>query len=167
MLVVLTYLHHKRKLGEYVTVGGAFYLNLRKEKIMTRKSSLLLLVTLALIACPLFALAGGTVTTGTINGLSCYINEATCPVDKLDPHVALETAFVLGIDADKYYLLPNVPRNILENLVNSQVRVTGKTINKYNSINVAKLEVKKGGSWKVVWSLKMQEEIQRQMSVGP
>jgi hypothetical protein len=49
----------------------------------------------------------------------------TCPVDRLDPHIALERDFVLQKPNGDYMFLPNAPRTVKVRHVLSDVEVTG------------------------------------------
>jgi len=133
-----------------------------------KRKSLSCVIFLGLVLIPLWAL-GGTIE-GTIQGFTCVTTGKVCPVGKEDPMIAAERVFVvLGKEGKNYHFVPNVDRAILARHINKMVRITGKTDDKYRSINAQKLEVKQDGAWKETWSLQMQrdmlEEMQR-MTIG-
>lgn len=96
--------------------------------------------------------------TGRINGLHCATEGEFCPIDKLDPHLVLEPDFVLQTAEGEYYFLPNMRRETKMRYVLDQVQVTGTVNNKYNNVQVDEFRVKKGDSYKTVWSEKMQQD---------
>lgn len=118
-----------------------------------KKNIVLILVMVLLIAAPLTVAAVQMQTfEGHMEGLNCIIHGQLCPVDNLDPHIALESDFVLYLANDNHFLLPNIPRVVKAKYVGKAIRVTGEVNAKYKTIKVDKLEVKRGGSYKVVWS---------------
>lgn len=94
--------------------------------------------------------------TGTLNGHGCAHAGTSCPVDRLDPHIALEPDFVLQKADGEYYFLPNVRRDTKVRYVLQEVQVSGDINERYNSVMVDELRVKRGGTWVTVWSPEMQ-----------
>lgn len=86
--------------------------------------------------------------TGKLNGHDCAERGTSCPVDKLDPHVTLETDFVLQVASGDYYFLVNVPRDVKVRHVLETVDVSGDANRKYNAITVDSLKV----DGREVWS---------------
>ena len=121
---------------------------------MDRKKIIALVFVMVLgLSAPLAVDAAQTKTfVGHMEGLNCVIHGHLCPVDNLDPHIALESDFVLFLATDEHYLLPNIPRVVKAKYVGKPIRVTGEVTEKYRSIRVDKLEVKKSGNYKTVWS---------------
>jgi len=95
--------------------------------------------------------------SGKLNGHGCAHGGHTCPADKLDPHLRFEPDFVLQEADGDYYFLTNVPRDTKVRHVLEEVRVTGTLKDKYNSILVDELMVKKGDEFKTVWSQELQD----------
>lgn len=107
------------------------------------------------------ALAFGGQWEGTIQGLFCAIHGQICPTGQEDPYIAAENTFVLMVDKDTWYLLPNLHQGIKTRHLNDRVRVKGKKSPKYKAIEVEALQVKKDGSWDTVWSEEMQEDVEK------
>ena len=108
-----------------------------------------------------------TTLEGKMNGLNCAINGILCPIDQADPLVALETDFVLSLPDGTFYLLPNVDRAVKARVILEIVAVTGTVDTRYKSIQVDKLEAKRGGKLKLIWSMKAQEELYRRLFDAP
>lgn len=89
---------------------------------------------------------------GRINGHSCAHNGEVCPIDRLDPHVALERDFVLQTADGTYYFMTNLPREVKVRHVLSQARVEGDLNPRYNTLLVEELQVKQGDAYRSVWS---------------
>lgn len=118
----------------------------------------LVFLALPLVAAvPSNAVAAETIT-GQLNGHSCAHGGHTCPVDRLDPHIALEPDFVLQKGPGDYYFLANVPRTTKARYVLDEVQVTGTVNEKYRSIRVDEFRVKKGDGFRTVWSQKARDE---------
>lgn len=121
------------------------------------KSSFTLTIALTtLLMLPL--MVNAATITGKINGFECAVAGKVCPIDKLDPHITLESDFVLQEPDGTFYLLPNVPRDIKVRYVLEEVQVTGDLNEKYKSIRVEEFRVKRDGAYKTVWSQAMQRE---------
>ena len=90
--------------------------------------------------------------SGKLNGHDCAHAGKTCPVDRLDPHIALERDFVLQKSDGEYMFLTNVPRTVKVRYVLSDVEVTGELNARYHSITVDEFRVKSAGGYKTVWS---------------
>ncbi len=95
--------------------------------------------------------AFGDTFSGKINGHECAHAGVTCPVDRLDPHIALERDFVLQKSDGNYMFMPNVPRDVKVRYALSTAEVKGDLNSRYQSIDVDEFRV--GG--KVVWSKAM------------
>ena len=100
-----------------------------------------------------------TTLEGKMNGLNCAINGILCPIDKADPLIALETDFVLSLPDGTFYLLPNVDRAVKARVILETVAVTGTVDTQYKSIQVEKLEAKRNGQLKLIWSQRLQDEL--------
>jgi len=112
------------------------------------------LLTLFLSAALLMPVAVSAAQTvqGHMEALDCILYGKPCPIDNLDPHMALVTDFVLFLGkGSKHYLLPNIPRNVKAQYIGKAIRVTGEVNRKYRAIKAEKLEVKRSGSYKTVW----------------
>jgi hypothetical protein len=96
--------------------------------------------------------------SGKLNGHDCAHEGKTCPVDRLDPHIALERDFVLQQANGEYKFLPNVPRTVKVRYVLSDIEVSGKLNPKYQAIEVSEFRVKSDGGMKTVWSKALQQE---------
>ena len=113
------------------------------------------------LSVPLFALLTIPVQSmaetfsGKLNGHGCAHAGTTCPVDRLDPHIALESDFVLQKQDGDYYFL-KMPRSTKVRYALEQVQVTGELNKKYQSIDVDEFKVKKNGNYKVIWSKALQ-----------
>ncbi len=114
------------------------------------------LVLLSLLVIPCLAFSADTVE-GRIQGLNCVINHRVCPLDYLDPHVALESDFVLYIEKDdNYFLLPNIPRAVKVRHVGKKAKATGRIHKKYQALEADMLEIESNGKYQKVWTLKGQ-----------
>ncbi|MEE4378034.1 MAG: hypothetical protein V2J55_11070 [Candidatus Competibacteraceae bacterium] len=130
-------------------------------KVQTILSKVLLA---ALLALPIVVSAA--TVEGKVNGISCAVAGVFCPVDKLDPMVALETDFVVQQPDGSFYVIPNVDRAVKARLVLDDVVVTGDINDRYKTIRADEIAVKRGGEMKTVWTLKMQEELREQLFGG-
>ena len=122
----------------------------------TRRYASLLGLALGLTLAAPAALAESFV--GKLNGHGCAHEGKTCPVDRLDPHIALERDFVLQKSNGDYMFLPNVPRTVKVRYVLSDVEVIGELNTKYQTVDAAELHVTSGGSKRLVWSQARQDE---------
>lgn len=95
--------------------------------------------------------------SGKLNGHGCAHMGTTCPIDRLDPHLALESDFVLMQGEGEYLFLPNVPRSVKVRHVLEDAQITGELNDRYHSVTVDELRVKMDGKYKTVWSRKAQE----------
>ena len=94
--------------------------------------------------------------SGRINGHGCAHAGSTCPLDRLDPHIALERDFVLQkLDGD-YLFMTNVPRDTKVRHALKKVRVKGELDDRYNAIVVDELQVEENGGFETVWSQRAQ-----------
>ena len=126
------------------------------KTITIYKKILVLAVAMALIV-PAAAIAKTDVRTfkGTIEGALCVLDGKKCPPDDLDAHLLIENNFVLLASDGKYYYMPNLSRNVKTRYVGKDVQITGKV--KGESIIVDKLEVKKDGKYKLIWTQEKQK----------
>ncbi len=100
---------------------------------------------------------------GTIQGFNCVSMGTTCPVDKIDAHVASEKAFVVLKEGGGHYLIGNLDRGILGRHITKMVRISGHVDHHIGAIYADSLEIKKGDKWKKVWTMAWeQEEMYRQ-----
>ncbi|MEW8506055.1 MAG: hypothetical protein AB2598_05085 [Candidatus Thiodiazotropha sp.] len=106
----------------------------------------------AILSAPMWVHA--EIFTGTINGHECAHNGTTCPAEKLDPHIALESDFVLMVGEGDYFFMPNLSRDIKVRYVLDTVQVKGEKHPRFNSIKVDEFLVKKGGKYVSVWTRK-------------
>ncbi len=90
--------------------------------------------------------------SGRINGHSCAHGGEVCPIDRLDPHVALERDFVLQTPDGTYYFMTNLPREVKVRHVLSEAQVTGDLNPRYNTLTVEELQVKQGNGYHTVWT---------------
>lgn len=90
--------------------------------------------------------------TGRLNGYSCASGGHVCPLDRLDPHIALETDFVVQTADGDYFFLTNVPRETKARYALEQIQVSGALNDKYKTVVVDELNVKRNGSYTPVWS---------------
>jgi len=117
-------------------------------------------VLLGALALP-GAVSAETVT-GKIIGHHCAHEGKSCPIDKMDPHVALEWDFVLQKGNGDYYFLTNVPRDVKVRHVLETVTVSGKLNSRYHSIDVDSI---KSGN-KVAWSKEQHEQCLAELYSG-
>lgn len=124
-------------------------------KLNTIRSVAFSISFVAILATPVSVMA--ETFTGKLNGHECAHKGKTCPIDRLDPHLALEKDFVLQDKSGDYYFL-QMPRSVKARHALEYVTVTGELNKKYHSIDVNEFKVKKNGSLKIVWSKKLQQE---------
>jgi hypothetical protein len=125
----------------------------------------LLLVALAAAFVPLTALSEEKKIEGHIIGYYCAVNNIGCPVDMEDPIIANERVFVVSTSEKQWFFVPNVDRAVLARHITETVRVTGEVNEKYNAIQAKTIEVKKGDTWKAVWSTAWEEEFRAKFNV--
>jgi hypothetical protein len=116
---------------------------------------------IALLMLPVVASAGSI--EGKMNGLNCAIGGVVCPIDQADPLIALESDFVVQQPDGSFYIIPNIDRAVKARVVLEDVVVTGTVNPTYKSIKADKLEVKRGGEMKLVWSQEMQDKLEAQL----
>ncbi len=109
-------------------------------------SKLLFIALAAILILPAAAAAAGESATihGKIVDRRCLSEDATgkidaCPIDKADPRNSGNNEYLLMTTDSVYYFLPNVPRSLKENVVNTPVVVTGKVYPEYQSLIVHKI----------------------------
>ena len=109
-----------------------------------------------MMAALLFAPLGVHAETfsGKLNGFHCVESGTSCPLDRLDPHVALEPDFVLQVGGGDYYFLTNVPRDVKLRHALQSIEVSGAVNRKYNAIDVDQLKI----GDQLVWSDALQKE---------
>jgi len=96
---------------------------------------------------------------GSIQGLTCALHGKVCPSGMEDPYIAVEDNFVLLTGDDTWFLLPNLNEDILVRYLNEPVRVIGTKNAKHNAITVEKLQAKKNGEWKTIWSEDLEKDV--------
>lgn len=119
-------------------------------------------LTVAMVFVVGFFLAGSVwaeALEGRIVGFNCLIKNTFCPIGgsnpELDPHIALESDFVLHLASGEHYHMPNLDRAVKAKYVGQEVRVSGKLLPEYKSIDVDTFEVKKAEGYNTVWSKEM------------
>lgn len=120
--------------------------------LMCARAGMLMIV---MLCCASYVYAGSTIE-GKVRGLNCVLYGKACPVDKSDPHVDGEVAFVVMTSDKNYFFLPNVHRTIMARLVEKQVRITGELVDEYRAINAEKIEVSSNHTYKVDWTQEME-----------
>ncbi|MCU7947197.1 MAG: hypothetical protein KZQ72_11235 [Candidatus Thiodiazotropha sp. (ex Cardiolucina cf. quadrata)] len=90
--------------------------------------------------------------TGKLNGHECAHHGVSCPTAKLDPHIALESDFVVMLEGGEYAFLPNLSRDIKARYVLDTIQVEGTKHPKFDSIKVDIFRVKKGNTFVTVWT---------------
>lgn len=124
-------------------------------KFQIIKNMTLSMPLIALLTMPVTSMA--ETFSGKLNGHGCAHAGSSCPVDRLDPHLALESDFVLQKQDGDYYFL-SMPRSTKVRYALEQVQVTGDLNKKYHSIDVNEFKVKSNGKYKIVWSKALQRE---------
>jgi hypothetical protein len=104
--------------------------------------------------------------SGKLNGYDCARAGITCPLDRNDPHVALERDFVLQLQSGDYLFLTNLPRDIKLKHVLKDVQIYGKRHAKFESVDVDELRIKKGDKWQPVWFKRIKEEQELETVTG-
>lgn len=130
---------------------------------MNRKVLLAIVTGCTLLGITTFAFAAMSEVTGTLDGLSCAQQMKDCPVDGMDPHLALETGFVVKMDGGKHLLITGVDRSVTARHVHEKVMVKGTVNDKYSTINASAIMVNKGGKWVEIWSRKAEDEERMKM----
>ncbi len=129
------------------------------------KSGILGITVLILTVLSLSSAQAETIT-GRINGYDCAQAGITCPIDPKDPHIALESDFVLQLASGEYLFLTNLSRDFKLQHVLKEVRVTGRRHAKFDSIDIDVFKVKDGEKWKVAWTKSMQPKIKLETITG-
>jgi hypothetical protein len=158
----MTWTPHEAKL---VNPGSSrnFAVRILEDVAMTYlKSGYLAAWTVVLGALSLQPVSAETLS-GWINGHDCAEQAHACPIDKLDPHVQLESDFVLVVGDEEYYFLTNLSRDLKVRHVLDKVMVVGDVNKKYNSVDVSELKVREGDDFKTVWSKAMVAEEQERL----
>ena len=122
-----------------------------------------LVLALAVLAIFPWAATIADTLEGKINGISCAIAGVVCPIDKLDPLVAIEKEFVLQQPDGSFYLIPNVDRALKARLVLDDVIVTGTVNERYKSIEADTIQVQRGGTLTTVWSEAIVEDLYKEL----
>jgi len=91
---------------------------------------------------------GNNVMEGIIKGANCHMSNRACPTNSNDPHMVMESDFVL-VTNDSYYFLPNMARFEKVHLINKSVRIRGDW--EKNAVDVDKVQVKNDGAYQAVW----------------
>ncbi|WP_299797601.1 hypothetical protein [uncultured Shewanella sp.] len=112
------------------------------------------LLAIALSSASAVVSAKMETVSGKINGHTCAHSGHTCPLSKLDPHLQLESAFVLQQQDGSYYFLSNVPRITAARYALELATVRGKVNEKLRVIMVDELMI----NGKVIWSPAMVDE---------
>ncbi len=120
----------------------------------TWKTAVLALPMATLVLLSL-SINAGTIS-GKLNGHDCAHAGMACPVDRLDPHIALEPDFVVVEPDGEYYFMPNLSRDVKVRHVLEDVQVTGDINPRYRTIKVRELKVKSGSGFKTVWTQEQQ-----------
>ena len=100
---------------------------------------------------------------GKLNGLDCASHGEECPIDRLDPHIALERDFVVQTAEGKYFFITNLDRAIKARHALKLVRVEGELSSRFNAMSASELWVKAGGKYNLTWSIAMEDEQRRLM----
>lgn len=124
--------------------------------IRTLAAAVFLLTTLSFTA-------NAEEVVGIINGYNCATKGLTCPVDHLDPHLALERDFVVQKADGSFVLIPNVPRDVKVRHVLQRVRVTGDLNPKYDTLTAKEVAVydKQSKTFDPIWSPEMEKAERR------
>ncbi len=104
------------------------------------------IAAIALLGSTSFAVNADTIS-GKIVGHSCAHSKKSCPIDNMDPHIALERDFVLVMPNGKYVFLTNVPRDVKVRHALEQVTITGQSSKRYNSIVVDEIKQNNTTLW--------------------
>jgi hypothetical protein len=121
-------------------------------------------VIIVLLLAPVLAI--GASLTGSIQGFNCVTQGKLCPVGKEDPVLAVESVFVLLVDAAKqdYYIITNADRGVLARRFNQEVKIDGTVNAKAKSISATDLyTMDKNKKWQKVWSENKLDPIYRDM----
>jgi hypothetical protein len=120
--------------------------------------------TLLFISAVLLTTSANAATIeGKLNGAHCALEGDTCPIDRLDPHIALEQDFVVQQPNGDYYFIINLDRGVKARYVLEDVKVTGEVNEKYSSIQAQELAIKREGDYKTVWSEEQQRREYRDL----
>ncbi|MBW1982322.1 MAG: hypothetical protein JRJ12_13985 [Deltaproteobacteria bacterium] len=128
--------------------------------MLTKKfKTAVLLVMLLVLTIPVAVSASAEKTVdGQIVGLNYATQGHQYSTQMMLVHAQFEPDFVLLISPQKHYMLPNLPRDVKVKYLGEVVRTKGKIDAKGTSIIVNELEVKKGNTYQVVWSQKLQKQ---------
>ena len=128
------------------------------------------IAALALCAVLLLpALAMADAVEGTIQGFHCVTQGKVCPVGKEDPLAAVEKTFVVHVQGELFYFVPNIDRAVLSRYINKMVKIEGvvHTFSKESkSIKAKDMYAKENGNWRHVWSKNKEDEIYNEIMEG-
>jgi hypothetical protein len=133
---------------------------------MNRKG-IAVLALCAVLLLPALAMAGAV--EGTIQGFHCVTQGKVCPVGKEDPLAAVEKTFVLHVQGDDFYFVPNIDRAVLSRYINKMIKIEGNvhTFSKESkSIKANDMYKKENGKWVHVWSKNKEDEIYNEIMEG-
>lgn len=127
-------------------------------------------LTVSLVSS-LTSFAAFTVVEGRINGFIHTMDGYKCPLENMDAHIALEPDLVFVTADNTIYVISNLKKEIKSRYLCEDVKVTGTVDQEKKMIIADKLEVKKGDSWKTVWSVEDEVKARefyhhRQMGAG-
>ena len=128
-----------------------------------KKSFLVIVLTLAL-SLPTFAFSAQVVKEGSIQGFMRFCEgKYTCSPEEEFIVAAVEDIFILLDDDGNAYLLPNIKRSLLRQVLNKQVRIAGDTRLDGKAIMVSKAEVYRRGKWKTFYTPELAEKAYRDL----
>jgi hypothetical protein len=131
--------------------------------MVMKKSFLVIILTLAL-SLPTFAFSAQVVKEGSIQGFMRFCEgQYTCSPQEEFIVAALEDIFILLDDEGNGYLLPNIKRSLLRQVLNKQVRIAGDTRLDGKAIMVSKAEVYRNGKWTIFYTPELAEKAYRDL----
>jgi hypothetical protein len=131
---------------------------------MIMKKSFLVLVLALALSLPTFAFSAQVMKEGSIQGFNRYCEgKYTCSPQEEFIVAAVEDIFILLDDDGNAYLLPNIKRSLLRQVLNRQVRIAGDTRLDGKAIMVSKAEVYREGKWKIFYTPELAEKAYRDL----
>ncbi len=128
------------------------------------KRAFLVMVLILALSLPTLGFGAMVMKEGSIQGFMRFCEgKYTCSPQEELVVAALEDIFILLDDEGNAYLLPNIKRSLLRQVLNKRVRIEGDTRMDGKAIVVSKAEVYHNGDWKIFYTPELAEKAYRDL----